>query len=118
MTAKWFKDQICEELEGASCYLKDAIDTMKSHPEWSEKFYHMSEAEQHHATELYEMFMDMYTSADPIDQYMKTMRDCIMECFSKSMQKIEDYKTTYGMMAKQEARGKANERSITNSTVG
>ena len=38
MNAKWFKDHICDELEGAVCYWKTAIDVMKSYPEWSETF--------------------------------------------------------------------------------
>lgn len=108
LTAKWFKDQICEELEGASCYLKQAIDTMKAYPAWSQKFYSMSEAEQHHATELYKMFMDMYTDTEGTDPYMTNMRDAVMGCFSKDMRVIEDYRTTYEMMMKQEARGVAN----------
>ena len=118
MNAKWFKEQICEELEGATCYLKQAIDTMNSYPEWSEKFCKMADAEQHHATELYKMFMDMYTDTEGTDPYMKSMRDGVMTCFSTSMRKIEDYKTTYEMMVKQEARGKGYERNITSASVG
>lgn len=118
LTAKWFKDHICEELEGATCYLKQAIDTMKSYPEWSKKFYSMSEAEQGHATELYKMFIDMYTDTEGMDPYMTSMRDAVMGCFSKEMRSIEDYKVTYDMMIKQEARGVTYERSITNTSVG
>ena len=118
MNAKWFKDHICDELEGATCYLKTAIDTMKPYPEWSKKFLDMAEMEQHHATELYKMFMDMYTDTEGSDPYMKTMRDGIMNCFSTEMRKIEDYKTTYEMMSKQEARGISHERNITSTTVG
>ena len=101
MHPKYFKDQICEELEGASCYLKKAIDMMKSHPEWADKFKTMSEAEQHHATELYKMFMELYAESQGKDAYMTTMRDSIMDCFSQQMRKIEDYKTTYDMMMNQ-----------------
>ena len=99
MTPKYFKEQICEELDGASQYLKKAIDCMKSHPEWSKAFKSMSEQEQHHATELYKMFMEMYTESDGKDQYMAQMRDGIMECFSIQMRKIEDLKVTYGLMS-------------------
>ena len=118
MNAKWFKDHICEELEGAVCYLKEAIDTMKSYPEWSDKFMMMAEAEQSHATNLYKMFMDMYTDTEGTDPYMKTMRDAIMNCFSTSMRKIEDYKTTYEMMMKQEIRSIGYERNLTSGSVG
>mgnify|MGYP002525607692 CR=1 FL=1 len=115
MNAKWFKDHICDELKGAECYLKQSIDTMKSYPEWSETFYKMADMEQDHATNLYKMFMDMYTDTEGTDPYMKTMRDCIMDCFSTSMRKIEDYKVTYDMMVKQEARGIGYERNISGS---
>ena len=117
MNAKWFKDHICDELDGAACYLKCAIDSMKSHQEWSGKFHSMSEAEQHHATELYKMFMDMYTDTEGTDPYMKSMRDAIMGCFSEKMRKIEDYKTTYDMMVKQESRGSEYERNIASPIV-
>ena len=119
MNPKYFKDQICEELDGASCYLKKAIDMIKSHPEWSEKFKSMSEAEQHHATELYKMFMELYAESQGKDVYMTSMRDSIMECFSTQMRKIEDYKTTYDMMMYQEDKKgvPSYERNITKSTI-
>lgn len=98
MHPRYFKNQICEELEGAADYLKHAIDTMKSNPEWSEKFRKMADMEQHHATCLYKMFVEMYTESQGKDEYMTSMRDAIMDCFSKQMRQIEDYKTTYDMM--------------------
>lgn len=33
MNPRYFKDQICEELDGACDYLKKAIDTMAAHEE-------------------------------------------------------------------------------------
>ena len=117
MNAKWFKDHICDELEGAVCYWKTAIDVMKSYPEWSETFCKMADMEQDHATMLYKMFMDMYTDTEGTDPYMKSMRDCVMQCFSKSMREIEDYKTTYEMMVKQETRNIGYERPIPMTSV-
>lgn len=98
MNARYFKEQICEELDGASCYLKKAIDYMKTHPDWSRKFVEMSEAEQQHATNLYKMFIEMYAESQGKDSYLTSMRDGIMDCFSKNMRKIEDLKTTLSMM--------------------
>ena len=106
MNPKYFKDQICDELDGACDYLKKAIDCMKSHPEWSKKFKTMSEAEEHHATELYKMFMDWYTDNNQ-DGYAQSIRECIMGCFSESMRKLEDYKVTYEMMSKEDMRAAA-----------
>lgn len=102
MNARWFKDEICEELEGACEYLKCAIDTMKSRPEWSEHFRKMADMEQEHATWLYKMFVEMYAESQGEDRYMTGMRDEIMDCFSKHMKTIEDYKTTYDMMLEKE----------------
>ena len=102
MNARYFKEQICEELDGASQYLKKAIDCYKTHPDWSKQFAEMSEAEQHHATNLYKMFIEMYAESQGKDPYMSSMRDGIMECFSSLMRKIEDLKTTLSMMTHEE----------------
>ena len=98
MSPKYFKDQICDELYGAVCYLKKAIDCAQAHPAWSKKFRDMAEAEQGHATELYKMFMEMYAESQGKDAFMTQMRDAIIECFSSDMRQIENYKTTYSMM--------------------
>lgn len=98
MHPKWFKDEICEELQGAAEYWKCAIDTMKARPEWSKKFAKMAHMEQEHATCLYKMFVEMYAESQGQDTYMTSMRDAIMDCFSKQMRTIEDHKITYDMM--------------------
>lgn len=98
MTARYFKEQICEELEGACDYLKKALDTFAAHPEWAEQFRDMADMEQEHATILYKMFMELYTKELPKAAWMSSMRDCIMDCFSKYMRKIEDLKSTYDIM--------------------
>lgn len=109
--AKYFKDQICDELKGAVCYLKKAIDWIKIRPDWAEKFYTMAEAEEKHATELYKMFMQMYSESQGIDSYMSQMRDIIMDCFSTEMRKIEDCKSTYSIMTS------TKNEPVTNSTL-
>lgn len=98
MNPKYFRDQICEELEGACDYLKKAIDTLSEHPDWSEHFTRMAEMEQQHATTLYKMFIELYAKSQGKDAYLSALRDSIMDCFSTRMRKIEDYKTTYDMM--------------------
>ena len=102
MHPRYFKEQICDELEGAVDYLKKAIDTVSEHPDWSEQFRDMADMEQEHATTLYKMFMEMYTEGKGADPRMSQMRDMIMDCFSTKMRKIEDCKATYGMMAQEE----------------
>lgn len=94
MTARDFKEQICEELDGACNYLKKAIDYSASRPNWSSCFESMAEMEQGHATSLYKMFMELYAESEGKDAYMTQMRDAIMGCFSDKMRKIEDLKAT------------------------
>ena len=101
LSPRYFKEKVCEELEDASHYLKKAIDVCKTNPEWSMTFKHMADGEQEHATDIYRMFMEMYTTAEKRDQFMEAMRDGIMECFSIHMRKIEDLKATYDMMMHQ-----------------
>ena len=106
MNARYFKEQICEELDGASCYLKKAIDVFKSNPEWIDKFVEMAEAEQGHATTLYKMFIEMYAETNGEDSHMSQLRDSIMDCFSTKMRKIEDLRTTLSMMSHEEKKTK------------
>ena len=98
MNAKYFKDQICDELDGACDYLKKAIDCIVEHPEWADKFKEMADMEQEHATTLYKMFMEMYTESKGKDGYLTQMRDNIMDCFSVKMRKIEDLKSTHDIL--------------------
>ena len=104
MQPKWFKEEICEELEGACTYMKCAIDTMKTHPEWAKQFYDMADQEQEHATNLYKMFMGMYTDETEPSNSMKDYMEGIMQCFSEYMRKLEDHRITYDMMVKQESK--------------
>ena len=114
MTPRYFKEQICDELDGSCKYLKKAIDCMKTHPEWSKTFKHMSEMEQDHATALYKMFMEMYTEQESKDPWMEQMRDGIMECFSSNMRKIEDLKVTYGLMENTEKKNTVAAPTVSN----
>lgn len=98
MNIKYFKDQICDELDGACDYLKKSIDYIANRPKWSDCFYHMADMEQGHATSLYKMFMELYAEDGGKDGYMTQMRDAIMDCFSTKMRKIEDLKATYLIM--------------------
>lgn len=98
MSPRYFKDQICDELDGACDYLKKAIDTVATNEDWAEHFSSMADMEQEHATTLYKMFMEMYSASQGKDSYMTQMRDGIMDCFSTKMRKIEDLRTTYNMM--------------------
>ena len=65
MDANYFKDQICEELEGAKCYVMNAIEIKGMNSDWGKMFLEMSAAELDHAAKLWKMF----------DQYYKIISD-------------------------------------------
>ena len=86
MNAKWFKDHICDELEGAVCYWKTAIDVMKSYLEWSDTFCKMADMEQDHATMLYKMSNELYTKVNKAfsepPKYMQEIHHNITDCYA------------------------------------
>lgn len=61
MDAKYFKDHICEELDGACDYIKKAIELKAMDPAMSKTFMEMSANELTHATSLHKMFGEYYT---------------------------------------------------------
>lgn len=97
MNPRYFKDQICEELDGACDYLKKSLDSFVQYPDWAKQFKDMADMEQEHATTLYKMFMEMYAKSQGKDAYLTQLRDNIMDCFSTKMRKIEDLKSTYSI---------------------
>ena len=116
MYPKYFKDKIFEELNASYEYLKKALDSMKSYPEWAEKFKSMSDDRYKNALTLYAMFMKFYKDSRNQDTYINSIRDNIIENFTAQMQKIESYRITYDLMmnpsdSKEEVI--INERSIT-----
>ena len=60
MDEKYFKEQISEELDGAKCYIKKAIDLKPMAPSWSKMLAEMSSAELKHAEYLRQMFNEYY----------------------------------------------------------
>lgn len=103
MYANYFRDQICEELDGACDYLKKAVDFMSTRPDFAQHFIEMSDMEEGHATTLYRMFMDLYMEDGGKDRYMTQARDRIMDCFSSKMRKLEDLRAAYGIIKHEEA---------------
>lgn len=61
MDLKYFCDELCEELDGAKCYILKAIEVKPMNADWSKTFAQMSEDERSHAEHLYTMF-NQYTS--------------------------------------------------------
>ena len=76
MDAEFFKEQICDELEGAECYAKNAIEIKGMNSDWGKMFLEMSAAELDHATKLWKMFDQYYKI---ISDNFKTIPDYIEE---------------------------------------
>ena len=98
MNPKYFKDKIPAELEASYEYIKKAIDSMKSHPDWSYTFKVMSDERYAHAEQMYKMFMELYLDSKDHETYLNSIRDVIIETFASKTLMIEGYRATYDLM--------------------
>ena len=94
MNAEYFKEQICDELKGAKCYAKKAIEIRAMAPSWAKKFIEMSAAELGHSTELYKMFEEYYQKisesyTDHIPEYLKDIKEDIDEMYMEYTTKVK-----------------------------
>lgn len=99
MYPKYFRDKIYSELEASCSYLKKAMDSLKTHPEWGEKFKEMSDDRYKHALSLYAMFMDLYKESKDQDTYINSVRDNIIEGMASKSHILDGYKATYEVMS-------------------
>lgn len=99
MDAKYFKNQICDELNGAKCYIKKAIELKPMAPAWSKMLVEMSAAELKHAEYLYKMFGEYYqqmaTTYKTVPQYIQDIREEIVDVYTDMSAKI---KLMHGMI--------------------
>lgn len=99
MYPKYFKDKIYGELEASCSYLKKAMDSLKTHPEWGEKFKSMADDRYKHALSLYAMFMEYYKQSEDQDTYINSIRDNIIEIIATQSRMLESYRATYEVMS-------------------
>lgn len=83
MDLEYFKDKICEELDGAKEYVKNALEIKAMVPAWGKMFIDMANAEIQHATYLYKM-ADEYCSTTAkayteMPQYMLDLKEEIVD---------------------------------------
>lgn len=91
MDAKYFKEQIADELDGAKCYIKKAIELKPMAPAWTKMLVEMSAAELKHAEYLYKMFSEYYqqikSTYKEVPKYIeddyKEATDIYTECTAK-----------------------------------
>ena len=98
MQPKNFKDKIAVELDTSCEYMKEAINSIKSYPKWSNRFRVMSEDRYEHAEQLYKMFMELYIDTKDQDAYMNSIRDAIVELFATKTRLIDGYRATYDLV--------------------
>ena len=103
MDLDYFKEQICEELDGAIGYIKHAIEIKSMNSSWGKMLAEMSEAEMGHAKNLYKMFMEYYkklteTEGEKIkSEYFDKYVDDITDKYTEKIMKIEHLHKMYEM---------------------
>ena len=87
MDCEYYKDHICEELEGAMSYAKAALELKATNPSWSNLFLTMCTQELSHAKNFHDMFTEYYKNAvSPYKEEPKYFRDRkqeILDMFAK-----------------------------------
>ena len=87
MDAKYFKEQIADELKGAKCYIKRAIEIKPMSPSWSKMFVEMSVAELKHADYLYKMFTEYYQQMSntykEVPEYLQEIHHDISDMYAE-----------------------------------
>lgn len=93
MDAKYFKNQICDELTGAKCYIKKAIELKPMAPAWTKMLVEMSAAELKHAEYLYKMFGEYYqqmaNAYTNVPQYIQDIRTEIADMYAEESAKVK-----------------------------
>lgn len=83
MKAEYFKKKICEELDGACEYAKEAAMTKASYPKWSDKFVQMSDMELSHASNLIGMLNELAETNTAYEDAAATMSAKYAEEYAK-----------------------------------
>lgn len=96
---EYFKDKLNEELCGAKEYVKLALEFKATNPNWSKMLIDMSSAELNHATNLYKMAEESYTSTKSVynetPKYIKEIWDCIATMYLEKTAKVKFMQETY-----------------------
>ena len=92
MNILYYNNQVKEELDGATSYIKKAIDIKKDHPTWAQMYQKMSMAELGHANDLMKIFEEDYkaetTGMNPIPSYLCDIRKSIMDMYQEFASKV------------------------------
>lgn len=93
MNAEWFKEHICEELDGAEEYIRHAIEIKPMQADWAKELVAMSAAELEHAAKLRKMFDQYYKIVSGVykivPDYITDDYDCIATKYDKRVSEIK-----------------------------
>lgn len=99
MNAEWFKDHICEELDGAEEYIKLAIEIKPMNAEWAKELVVMSAAELDHSSRLWKMFDQYYKimagAYKSIPGYIEDDYRCVADKYDKRASCIREMHEMY-----------------------
>lgn len=84
----YYNSQIDEELEGAKFYTEKSIAAKDSHPDWSQMYSKMAEAEIDHATNLVRIFEDDLRESRSEDPIYSQIHDSIIKKYSETVAMI------------------------------
>lgn len=80
VNTEYFKNKIMDELEGAKCYIMNALELKSSHLSWAKTLFDMASIEMAHAANLYRMYEEYYTE---LQTAYDTMPDYLEECHTE-----------------------------------
>lgn len=88
----YFKEQICEELDGACCYIKLAIELKAMSASWAKNFSEMSAAELGHADKLFKMFEEyceiISKPYETTPEYISNAHKDLVEMYTEKSAKV------------------------------
>lgn len=94
MDAEYFKNAICDELEGSKDYAMKAMEIKPMSQSWHTKLVEMSSQELTHAKQLFTMWQEYYViqtknRMDMIPEYLVDMNTCITEMYMNESARIQ-----------------------------
>ena len=94
MDARYFKEQILDELEDAKCYVKNAVEIKAMDAEWGKMFLEMSASELDHAAKLWKMFEKYYkimsdTYKNGVPEYIEEMHKEVAQEYPEKVAKVK-----------------------------
>lgn len=96
MTMKWLNEKICEEIEGAECYIKKALKYKDNEkPRHAEIFNSMTKQELEHAEHLMEMAKELYENNE--SEMSKDLWEYLMNKSKEEYEEVKYYMAVYKM---------------------